>query len=314
MKPKSISVSPLKSVMGPLWKIFSEDSVYTICVDSFDDVYYTQKNESKAAANVFKTPKDVDALVARLLRFTDRELDKDQHTIYLNLDELTKVLIVFPPMSVKGPSLIINKLPRQELTLDDYIRFKVLDEEGKALLLKIIGEGKGILVAGHPGSGKTTLLNLMVNAIPQPKRVVTIERYADLVIRRSRVVRLQAPNQKADEMVELVAAAEKLYPDYLVTSYFDGPEVMPFLEAARSTCSALGLTTGENPLDALKRLETKAVLSSEGMSLEEARYAIAQTFRHIVYQERRGNLRVVSSVAEIEFVEGELKLKPVLKR
>ena len=37
---------------------------------------------------------------------------------------------------------------------------------------------------------------------------------------------------------------------------------------------------GDYPMDALKKLETKAVLSSEGMSLEDARYAIFQSFKN----------------------------------
>jgi pilus assembly protein CpaF len=315
MKTKTTTINSLKNVLGPLWKLYSDSSVYNICIDSYDDVYYFQGKESKTASKLFKSSKDVELLVNRLIRFTGKKLDETSKSIFLNIDEYTKVTIALPPVAIKGPSIIINKLPLKEVSLDDLVKYKALDEEGKSIIINCIENGKGILVAGNPGSGKTTLLNTFVNAIPQPQRVVTIERYADLVIQRQRVCQLQTSNQKAEELVELVAIAERMFPDYLVISNFEGPEVMPFLEVARSNCSALGLITGENPLDGLKRLETKAVLSSEGMSLEDARYAITQSFGHIVFQEKRdGGKRLVSSIGEIRYEAGEIKLKMIYKR
>ena len=72
---------------------------------------------------------------------------------------------------------------------------------------------------------------------------------------------------------------------------------------------------GDNPMDALKRLETKAVLSSEGMTLEDARYAISQSFGIIVFQEKRANnKRLISSIGEIQYESGELKLKIIYSR
>lgn len=315
MKTKTTPTNSLKNVLGPLWKLYSDSSINNICIDSYDDVYYVQGAESKSVSKLFKSPKDVELLVNKLIGFTGKKLDETTKSIFLNIDEYTKVTIVLPPVAIKGPAIIINKLPLREVSLDDLVKYKALDAEGKSLISNCIENGKGILVAGNPGSGKTTLLNTLVNAIPKPQRVVTIEKYADLVIKRPRVCRLQTSNQKAEELVELVAIAERMFPDYLVISNFEGPEVMPFLEVARSNCSALGLITGENPLDALKRLETKAVLSSEGMSLEDARYAITQSFQHIVYQEKRKDgKRLVSSIAEIKYEAGELKLRVIYKR
>lgn len=315
MKTKTTTNNSLKNVMGPLWKLYSDSSVNNICIDSYDDVYYFQGKESKMASKLFKSSKDVELLVNRLISFTGKKIDETSKSIFLNIDEYTKVMIALPPVAIKGPSIIINKLPLKEVSLDDLIEYKALDEEGKTIIIDCIKNGKGILVAGNPGSGKTTLLNTFVNAIPQPLRVVTIERYADLVIQRQRVCRLQTSKQKAEELVELVAIAERMFPDYLVISNFEGPEVMPFLEVARSNCSALGVITGENPLDALKRLETKAVLSSEGMSLEDARYAITQSFGHIVFQVKRDDgKRLVSSIGEISYEAGEIKLKLIYNR
>ena len=314
MKTKSTTAS-LKTTFGSLWNIYSDESVYSICIDAYDDVYYYQKNESKINTKLFKTKKELNDFVARLLKYAEKKIEPSTKSIFLSIGDYTKINIIFPPIAMKGPALVINKLPAKEVTLDDLVKYKALEEEGKALLVKSIDQGKGILVAGNPGSGKTTLLNTLLNAIPQPQRVVTVERYPDLVINRDRVSRLQTATQTANEMTELVEIAGRMYPDYLVISNFEGPEVMGFLEIGRNMCSTMGLITGQNPLDALKRLETKAVLSSEGMSLEDARYAISQAFQHVVFQERtEDGKRLVSSIGEIHYDAGELKVKIVYKR
>jgi type IV secretory pathway ATPase VirB11/archaellum biosynthesis ATPase len=103
--------------------------------------------------------------------------------------------------------------------------------------------------------------------------------------------------------------------DYVVLSECVGPEVGPFIEMVRSNCSGIALTTGENVFDAIKRLTTKTVLSSDGFSLEEANYAIAQAFGYVIFQEKREDgKRIVSSISEVNYNDGELKLKAIYKR
>lgn len=315
MKTKTTANNSLKTVLGPLWKFHTDSSVHTICVDAFDDAYIFQGAESKTAPKLFKSPRELDQLVVKLIRFSGKKIDEATKTYSFNIDDYTRVTIALPPIAIKGPSIVMNKIPQKEVTFNDLVHFNALDEEGKKLILDCIAKGKGILVAGNPGSGKTTLLNTIINAIPQFKRIVTIERYADLVVKRQRVCRLQTMNQKSEELADLVEIAERLFADYLAIANFEGPEVMPFMEVVRSNnTSALGLISGENPLDALKRLETKAVLSSEGMSLEDARYAISQSFQHIIFQEKRDERRLVSSIAEIRYEGGDLKLKVIYNR
>lgn len=315
MKKQSTVNNSLKTALGPIWKIYADESVYTICIDAFDDVYYYSNTGAKVAPKLFKTVKELDAVIRKLITKAGKKVLPETQSLYFNLDDYNRVNIVFPPLAVKGPTVLLTRIPKQEVTLSDLIKYNALDAEGKNLIEKMIEDGQGILVAGKVGSGKTTLLNTLVEAIPQPQRVVTLERYADLVIHRPKVCRLQTESQKAEEMVGLVAIAERMYPDYLILSQCTGPEVMPFLELIRNNCSGMALITGENPLDALKRLETKAVLSSEGMSLEDARYAISQSFQRIIFQERReGNKRLVSSIGEIQYDAGELRLKIIYKR
>ena len=307
--------SSLKRALGPLWHLFVDPTVYTICVDSFNEVYYYQNNEAKPLPDAFESSGNLEAMVEKLINHSGKVITPELKSLSISLDEYTRVNFVFPPVSVKGTSILINKLPKQEVTLSDLVKYGALEDDGRKIIENAIELGCGILIAGNPGSGKITLLNTLIESIPQPRRVITVERYSDLIIKRPKVCRLQTQYQTAAEMVELVNLAERLFPEYLVLPECYGPEVMPYLELVRNNCSGMALITGENSLDALKRLETKAVLSSEGMSLEDARYAISQSFELVIFQEKRKNgKRLVSSIAEIVYDSGELKLKVLYKK
>ena len=151
--------------------------------------------------------------------------------------------------------------------------------------------------------------------MPQPQRVLTLERIPGLILNRSKVCRLQSQTQKSSEMIELVRIAELMRADYIVLSDCGGPEVGPFVEMVRSNCVGVALTTGENVFDAMKRMTTKTILSSDGFTLEEANYALAQAFSYVIFQEKReSGKRIISSISETAYSDGELKLKVIYKR
>lgn len=314
MATKKIAAAPLKTVMGPLWNLYSNDLVWEILIDSFDDVYYAS-NTGIISEKVFKTSKELDSFIARLLKFSKKKISGTELSYFIQLDQFTRANIVLPPLAIKGPSVVISKIPKKEVTLDNLIEWKALDLEGKNIIETILNSQKGFLVAGNMGSGKTTLLNTLVNAIPDPFRVLTLERVPDLVINRSKVCRLQSQTQKASEMIDLIGVAERMRADYIVLSECVGPEVGPFIEMIRSNSTGIALTTGENVFDAIKRLVTKTVLSSDGYTLEEANYALVQSFSYVIFQEKRADgKRVISSISETSYAEGELKLKVLYKR
>ena len=62
---KAQQTNSLKTVMGPLWKVFSEKNCWEIIIDSFDGVY-SINNTKFTHEKVFKTSKELDAFIARI--------------------------------------------------------------------------------------------------------------------------------------------------------------------------------------------------------------------------------------------------------
>jgi pilus assembly protein CpaF len=300
MKKKTAARSKSLSVES----LLKNPDVYEVIVDAWDEVHYVERGELRAATGIFAAPKAYEDFVARLLK-TGKQAP-GQGTYYFSLDPLTNVTVVLPPLSLRGPAVVVTKLSPNAATMDDLVKWGALATTQRELLLKTLERSEGVLVAGNIGSGKTTLLNVLVDSIPKA-RVVTIERSADLVLRRKLVTRLSAPSAK--DVPRLLETVESLRADYLVLSDARGPEVMPFIDFVRYNCSGIALTSATDVLDAVKRIETKALISSDGLSLEDVRYALAQVFRLVVFQEKLPDgKRKVTNISRISYVKGELVL------
>lgn len=290
-------------------KLIKDSTVHEILIDAWNEVHYVQKGEIKSG-KLFKTEASYKTFVNGLIK--ESKLPAGKTHYYFSLDEYTKVNIVLPPVSIKGPAINIMKIPKQEVSLDDLEKWEALDTKSKKIIQDALKSNTNILVSGNLGSGKTTLLNTLVKSLPEPMRVVTLERHADLIVKRPMSTRLNARSQQ--EMLQMIEMVENMRADYIVLADARSSEVMPFIDFVRNNCSCLALITANDVVDAIKRLETKALISSEGMSLEDVRYAISQAFHMIVFQERLADgKRKVTNISSIEYQSGEIKLKCLYK-
>jgi pilus assembly protein CpaF len=168
-----------------------------------------------------------------------------------------------------------------------------------------------VLVSGGTGSGKTTTLNALSGAIPDGERIVTIEDAAELQLRQRHVVRLESrpPNVEGRGEItirRLVANALRMRPDRIVVGEVRGAEALDMLMAL-NTGHEGSLTTvhANSPEDALRRVETLALMAGVGLPHDAVRAQVASALDLVVHQARgRDGKRRVESVAEVVRVVG----------
>lgn len=301
----------LASVLGPLDKLIQDKNFYEISVDRYDEVFCHSGNGVWQEETLFKNEEEYLKVIGALKEHLDVKEGVSQVARYLRND--LSVTMTLEPVSIKGPSLQFLKLSTSTPTWDDYISWGALDDEGKLILERELSVG-GILCAGDFGCGKTTLYNLILNNLPEQKKLVSIEREPSLIINRKRASRLM-PRELTDEsMLETIDMAERLYGDYVGLTYLSGKVVGPFLEMMRNNADAISVVGGKTPEDALTRLQTMTVVSSQGLTLEEAATLISDVFQTLVFQEKRGGQRLISRICKIKSESGELKLENIYQR
>jgi pilus assembly protein CpaF len=231
----------------------------------------------------------------------------------------SRVNVVIPPLSLSGPLLTIRRFRREGFSLRDLVAGATLPPAAGELLALAVSARASILVSGGTGSGKTTTLNALSGAIPGGERIVTIEDAAELALRQAHVLRLEArpPNLEGRGEVtirQLVRNALRMRPDRIVVGEVRGPEALDLLQALNTGHDgSLSTVHANSPEDALRRLETLALMAGVGLPHAAVREQVASAIDVVVHQARRPDgTRRIESVCEVVRVAGGAATRELL--
>ena len=163
-----------------------------------------------------------------------------------------------------------------------------------------------MLVSGGTGSGKTTTLNALSAFVAADERIVTIEDTAELRLQQPHVVRLEARPPSVEGRGEvtirrLVRNALRMRPDRIVVGEVRGGEALDMLGAMSSGHDgSLCTVHAGSPEEALRRVETLALMAGVGLPHAAVREQVAGAIDLVVHQARLsdGSRRVVA-LAEV---------------
>jgi pilus assembly protein CpaF len=244
--------------------------------------------------------------IERILAPLGRRVDEASPLCDARLPDGSRVNVVIPPLSLSGPCLTIRRFRRHGFSLEDLAENGTLDDSLAEFLARCVRARASILVSGGTGSGKTTTLGALSGALGDGERIVTIEDAAELKLRQAHVVRLEArpPNLEGRGEVtirQLVRNALRMRPDRIIVGEVRGPEALDML-LALNTGHEGSLTTvhANSPPDALRRVETLALMAGVGLPHAAIREQLASALQLVVHQSRgRDGRRRVESVAEV---------------
>jgi pilus assembly protein CpaF len=218
----------------------------------------------------------------------------------------SRVNVVIPPLALEGPCMTIRRFRPQGFSMADLVQGATMPGDVGDFLAACVRARAAILVSGGTGSGKTTTLGALSGAIPDGERIVTIEDAAELRLRQPHVVRLEArpPNVEGRGEVTiraLVRNALRMRPDRIVVGEVRGGEALDMLSAL-TTGHEGSLTTvhAPSPEDALRRVETLALMAGVGLPHSAIREQVGSAFDVVVHQRRGENgAREVAAVAQV---------------
>jgi pilus assembly protein CpaF len=221
------------------------------------------------------------------------------------------VNVVIPPLAPDGPIVTVRRFRSRSLSADDLVAAGTWEPPLRDLLARAVRARLSILISGGTGSGKTTTLNVLSSFVGADERIVTIEDTLELRLLQPHVVRLEARPPSVEGRGEvtirrLVRNALRMRPDRIVVGEVRGGEALDML-AAMTTGHDGSLSTvhAGSPEEALRRLETLALMAGVGLPHAAIREQVAGAIDLVVHQARLpdGARRVVT-VAEVVRVAG----------
>jgi pilus assembly protein CpaF len=292
-----------------------------VMVNGPDSVYVERGGRLEPAGVEFADGADLMHAIERVLAPLGRRVDEAAPLCDARLADGSRVNVVIPPLSLSGPCLTIRRFRREGFSLRDLVARGTLPAAAAEFLAVCVAARASILVSGGTGSGKTTTLNALSGAIPGEERIVTIEDAAELRLRQRHVVRLEArpPNLEGRGEVtirQLVRNALRMRPDRIVVGEVRGAEALDMLQALNTGHDG-SLTTvhANSPEDALRRVETLALMAGVGLPHRAVREHVASAIDLVVHLVRLPDgSRAVDAVCEVRQVAAGTEVKQLYRR
>jgi pilus assembly protein CpaF len=304
-------VMRLTAGLGPLDALLADPAVDEVMVNGPGAVWVERRGRIEPTDTAFSSEADLMHAVERILAPLGRRVDEAAPLCDARLPDGSRVNVVIPPLSLTGPCVTIRRFRRQGFSLGDLVSGGTLPQTLADFLVSCVAARASILVSGGTGSGKTTTLNSLSGAIPEDERIVTIEDAAELRLRQGHVVRLEArpPNLEGRGEVtirQLVRNALRMRPDRIVVGEVRGAEALDMLMALNTGHEgSLSTVHANSPADALRRVETLALMAGVGLPHEAVRDQVASALDLVVHQVRDADgARRIESVAEVVRVAG----------
>ena len=304
-------VAELAVGLGPLQPLLADPEVEEVMVSGTAPVWVERGGRLERTGVTFTSDAALREAIERILAPLGRRVDEAEPLCDARLPDGSRVNVVVPPLALDGPALTIRRFRARGFSPADLVAGGTLPRALLDLLARAVRARCTMLVCGGTGSGKTTTLNALSAFIDPGERIVTIEDAAELRLRQPHVVRLEArpPNLEGRGEVtirRLVRNALRMRPDRIIVGEVRGGEALDMLTAL-ATGHEGSLTTvhAGSAAEALRRVETLALMAGVGLPHAALREHVADAFDLVVCQARGGDgVRRVVAVAEVVRVAG----------
>jgi pilus assembly protein CpaF len=289
-----------KQQAGPLRRLFADESISEIMVNSWDSIYVERNGVIEPCDVTFQNPEALHRFVQSLSAFLGFELNRKTPYLDARLPDGSRLNIVIPPVTLESASITIRKATVTNFNYQTLIKAGTVDEKLMYFLKESVSNRQNILISGGTGSGKTTILGVLTSFIGATERVVAIEDTAEMKVNVRNLVRMESgthvPGEDPILTEDLLRNALRMRPDRILIGECRGPEAFDMLMAMNTGHDGSMTTIHANSaLDALRRLEAMILRSGIGAPMAMVQQDIASTINLVVQATRTfdGKRRVV---------------------
>jgi pilus assembly protein CpaF len=307
--------------LGPLEELLADPAVEEVMVNGPAGVYVERRGRIELTDVSFVSERALRDAIERILAPLGRRVDELSPMADARLSDGSRVNVVIPPLAVDGPALSIRRFAAARPDPGELVASGTLTPALRDLLAGAVRARRSILISGGTGSGKTTLLNALSAYIGPEERVITIEDAAELRLRQAHVVRLESRPASVEgrgqvTIRDLLRNALRMRPDRIVIGEVRGPEALDLLTALNTGHDgALSTVHANSPGDALRRLETLALMASVGLPHDAIREQVRRGIQLVAHLARSaGGERRVIEVGEVVAAAGGVGTREVWRR
>lgn len=312
----SINLTALEAYLGPLKRIFSEESVNEISINRPFEVWVEKQGDIRYESMPELDFEHLRGLAQLVAQSTEQRVSEETPLLSATLPMGFRIQIVMPPACEPGTiAMSIRKPSGMKLDLNTYEKLGAFDSTSleevhdesvhelqvllgenriKDFLIKAVHSKQNIIVSGGTSTGKTTFTNAMLRTIPSTERLITVEdaREVELPEHPNRIHLLASKGGQGRAKVstqDLIEACLRLRPDRIIVGELRGAEAFSFLRAINTGHpGSISTLHADTPMMAIEQLKLMVMQAGLGMPPDEIKEYIMNVV-DIVVQLKRGS-------------------------
>ena len=188
----------------------------------------------------FGTPEQFDSWIRSMGERIGDPVSDSNPIVDSTLPDGSRLNVIYSDdVSVQGPSLTIRQGDETPLSINQITKWGTLSPELVAYLWLCLENEQTVFVVGETASGKTTTLNSIMSFIPRDSKIYTAEDTAEVLpphdTWQQLLTREGGSEDNSDvDMFDLVAAALRSRPDYIIVGEVRGEEGRMAFQAAQT--------------------------------------------------------------------------------
>lgn len=299
--------------LGPIDPLLRDTSVNDILVNGSRQIYVERRGKLELSKLQFRSDAQVLHVAQRIASSIGRRVDESSPMLDARLADGSRVNVIIPPLSLKGPCISIRKFSKGMMDFSAFVTVGSMSTELSTFLEIAARARLNMIISGGTGSGKTTLLNALSRRIDPGERIITIEDAAELQLQQAHVISLETrpPNIEGRGEIsqrDLLRNALRMRPDRIIVGEVRGGEAFDMMQAMNTGHNGSMSTIHANSArDALGRIENMILMGTANLPMRAIRTQIASALDLVVQTERmRDGIRRVTEVTEVVGLEGEV--------
>ena len=204
-----------------------------------EPVYLFHRKYQNIKSNViFREEYELNSMVTMLVQRGGRHISYSEPISNTTLPDGSRLEATLGrEVTTMGSSFSIRKFRSDPFTPIDLIKYNTMSSEVLAYLWLAIENNNSLIFAGGTASGKTSSLNAVSLFIPQGAKVITIEDTRELMLYHNNwlaSVTREGPTKQLGgeiDMYELLRAALRQRPEYIIVGEVRGKEAMTMFQA-----------------------------------------------------------------------------------
>ena len=288
--------------LGPLEPVMADTANEDIHVIGPKQCYLDHGTYGMISATVdFGTPEEFEQWLRNMGERMNHPISDSDPIIDATLPGGSRINIIYSDdVSVQGPSMTIRQGEEIPLSVFQITKWGTISPELAAYLWLCLENEQTVFVVGETASGKTTTLNAALSFIPRDAKIYTAEDTSEVIPPHNTWQQLLTREGSGDEsadvdMFDLVAAALRSRPDYIIVGEVRGAEGQMAFQAAQ-TGHPVMLTFHASDIVSMIQRFTGAPINVPETFMDNCDVALFQN------RVKQGDdvLRRVTSVQEIE--------------